>query len=131
MASIVNRRLDILTDEARNTSKCTVTCTVNFTEFEVASQRNGLQYQMKCQLFGDDSGLTFGDDLLHTYAAQTVPNGSVPSASVNLKFEATLPTSTLNEDRGGDEILGRLTLINPAIEPRKVQKDTNVIGGQF
>lgn len=127
MPHIVNRRLEILFDLARQQAECIVTCTLIFTKQESQQQvSNKLQYEMKCQLFGASSGWNGRDKLLHTYKVEDLSNGT-SLQFVNLTFDEVIPTSQLTKNSSKDEIYGLLTLTNPAIEPRKLKKQTNPV----
>ena len=67
MATITTARLSISRDRSRKTATPMVTCGVSFTPFEINQMKQGLRFRLKCQLWGADSGLTGGDDLLFTY----------------------------------------------------------------
>ena len=97
MPHIVNRRLEILYDLAKQQAECIVTCTLIFTKQESQQQvSNKLQYEMKCQLF-------------------------------NITFDGVIPISQLTKDASKDELYSLLTLTNPTIEPRKLKKQTNLV----
>lgn len=125
MPHIVNRRLEILYDLARQQAECIVTCTLIFTKQECQQVNNNLQYEIKCQLFGASSGWNGRDKLLHTYKVESIPNSA--SLHVNLTFNQVIPISQLTKDASKDELYGLLTLTNPAIEPRKLKKQTNPV----
>lgn len=126
MPHIVNRRLEILFDLARQQAECIVTCTLIFTNQECQQVNNNLQYEMKCQLFGASSGCNDRDKLLHTYKVESVSNSTLLQF-VNLTFDEVIPTSQLTKDSSKNEIYGLLTLTNSAIEPRKLKKQTNLV----
>lgn len=125
MPRILNRRLEILYDLARQQAECIVTCTVNFSEYELQQQANHVQYKVKCQLFGASSGCNTRDNLLYTYDVQII--APTPTYSVNLIFDAILPLSQLKKDLRKDEIYGLFTLSNQFIEPKKLKKQTNLV----
>lgn len=126
MPHIVNRRLEILYDLAKQQAECIVTCTLIFTKQECQQVNNNLQYEMKCQLFGASSGWNGRDKLLHTYNVEDIANGTSLQL-VNLTFDEVISTSQLTKDSSKDEIYGLLTLTNPAIEPKKLKKQTNLV----
>jgi hypothetical protein len=127
MPHIVNRRLEILYDLARQQAGCIVTCTLIFTKQECQQQVNkNLQYEMKCQLFGASSGWNGRDKLLHSYEVKYIANGAMIQP-VHLTFDGVIPISQLTKDASKDEIYGLLTLTNPTLEPRKLKKQTNPV----
>lgn len=127
MPRILNRRLEILYDLARQQAECIVTCTVSFEEYELQQQVNhALQYKIKCQLFDASSGCNCGNELLHTYELQVILNPRRAS-TVNIVFDQVLPLKQLKKDLRKDEIYGLLTLINSSIDPKKLKKQTNTV----
>lgn len=126
MPRILNRRLEILYDLARQQAECIVTCTLNFSKYELQQQVNhALQYKIICQLFDASSGCNSRDELLHTYQLQVIP--PTPTDSVNIVFDQVLPLSQLKKDLRKDEIYGLITVSNPSIDPRKLKKQTNTV----
>ena len=109
MPRILNRRLEILYDLARQQAECIVTCTVSFDEYELQQQVNhALQYKIKCQLFDASSGCNCGNEHLLT----------------TLYSIKCYHKKQLKKDLRKDEIYGLLTLSNSSIDPKK-QKETN------
>ena len=71
MATITNAVLTLAHDHRKKTVQATAKCRVNFTELELCQMKNcaGARFfKLKCQLWGEDSGLNFGDDFLFTYS---------------------------------------------------------------
>ena len=125
MPRILNRRLEILYDLARQQAECIVTCTVNFSEYELQQQANHVQYKVKCQLFGASSGCNSRNELLHTYQLQVIQLR--PTDSINIIFDQVLPLSQLKKDLRKDEIYGLITLSNLLLDPKQLKKQTNTV----
>lgn len=112
MATITNRNLTINHNHTAKSAKVMATCKVNFSAFEMAQMKQGLQFKLICQLWGEDSGLNGADDFLYTIPnAKFFPDGT-PNASENVAFEATVGEGLLNEDLGTDEVYARMKLSN-------------------
>ncbi len=130
MATITHRNLTINHNHTAKSAKVMVTCKANFTAFEMAQMKQGLQFKLVCQLWGDDSGLTGADDFLYTIpSAKFFPDGT-PSASENIAFEATVGEGLLNEDLGTDEIYARLKLSNLYTQVT-IAGNTNIVSHNF
>jgi len=133
MATITNASLSLAHDQTKKTVNSVVRCTVNFTALELCQMKtckDARLFKLKCQLWGEDSGLTGADDFLFTY--QTVfffPDAS-PTGSETRSFEVLLGEGVLDEDWGQDEVYGRLILTN-LFTTTKVTKKTNVVHHSF
>jgi len=112
MATITSARLSISRDRAKKTATPVVTCGINFTAFEVNQMQQGLRFRLKAQLWGADSGLTGGDDLLFTFPTMKFFPDSSPTSTEEVTFSAVVGEGLLNEDLGTDEIFGKLILTN-------------------
>ena len=69
-------------------------------------------FKLKCQLWGEDSGLTGADDFLYTYPKVYFFPDPSPSGTETCKFEDVLGEGLLDEDWGQDEVYGKLNLDN-------------------
>ncbi len=69
MATITGASINIVSDSKAKTAKVTVKCNVKFTPVELCQMKScgGRWFKLKCQLWGADSGLNFGDDPLFTF----------------------------------------------------------------
>jgi hypothetical protein len=134
MATIANPKLVITHNHAAKTAKCVVTCNVNFTPYEVNEMKEGLKFKLKCELWGDDSGLTGSDDKLFTYSTVKYFPDATPASTENITFDVTLGEGVLDEDGffGGftDEVYGKLRLTN-LYTLTQVTAKTNVASHSF
>lgn len=112
MASITNAKLAITHNHAAKSAKVMVTCKINFSAYEQSEMKDGLRFKLKCQLWGEDSGLTGADDFLYTIPAAKYFPDATPAASENVAFEVTVGEGLLDEDIGTDEIYAKLKLTN-------------------
>lgn len=132
MASIANAKLSISHDHEKKLANVRVTCDVRFTALELCQMKTceGRHFKLKCQLWGEDSGLTGADDFL--FALSQVfyfPDGS-PSAVESRSFTVTLGEGVLDEDWGQDEVYAKLILQNLSTLVQ-VKKNTNVVSHSF
>jgi uncharacterized ubiquitin-like protein YukD len=133
MASITNRVLTISHDHVKKLAKVTVKCDVNFTDLELCQMKTcekSKLFKLKCQLWGSDSGLTFGDDFLYTFPTVRYYPDSSPASTEHALFEETLGEGVLDEDWGEDEVYGKLILTNLASLVRVI-KNTNTVSHSF
>ena len=133
MATITNAVLTLAHDHRKKTVQATAKCRVNFTELELCQMKNctGARFfKLKCQLWGEDSGLNFGDDFLFTYSqAFFFPDGS-PTASEDRTFDVLLGEGVLDEDWGTDEVYALFKLVN-LYTTAEVKKKSNVVSHNF
>lgn len=134
MASISNQKLVITHDHVKKTARCVVTCKVSFDALEQFLMKQGLKFKLKCELWGDDSGLTGSDDKLFTYTPVKYFPDTTPTPSENVTFDVVLGEGVLDEDGflGGyvDEVYGKLTLTN-LYTTVTTSKNTNVVSHSF
>jgi len=133
MATLTNRKLTLRHDHTKKTVLATVTCDVNFTELELCHMKTcpgARLFKLKCQLWGEDSGLTGADDLLFTYSNVFFFPDTTPTATENRKFEVLLGEGVLDEDWGQDEVYGLLKLVNLSTLV-EVKKKTNTVSHSF
>jgi hypothetical protein len=132
MASISNAVLNISHDHRKKTAHVKVTCTVKFTDLELCQMKmcGGRWFKLKCQLWGADSGLTFGDDFLYTFSNVYSFPDTTPTASESRTFEAVVGEGLLDEDWGTDEIYAKLILYNLNTLVN-VTKKTNQVSHSF
>ena len=130
MASISNPTLTISHDHTKKTAHAMVKAKINFTQFELNQMKQGLQFKLKCQLWGADSGLTGDDDFLFTYANAKFYPDATPAITEDAVFDVTLGEGVLDEDLGTDEIYGKLILTN-LFTLIQVKKNTNEVSHSF
>jgi len=133
MATITNANLSLSHDKVKKTVQAVVRCTVNFTSLELCQMKTckeGRWFKLKCQLWGEDSGLNFGDDFLFTYQTVFFFPDPTPSASESRTFDVLLGEGVLDEDWGQDEVYGKLILTNLNTLVA-VKKKTNVVHHSF
>ncbi|MEW6126601.1 MAG: hypothetical protein AB1757_06135 [Acidobacteriota bacterium] len=133
MATITNAKLTLTHDHNKKTVRAVVTCNVNFTALEQCQMKACPQarfFKLKCQLWGEDSGLTGADDFLFTYATVFFFPDPSPAATESRTFDVLLGEGVLDEDWGQDEVYGllRLTNLGTLVE---VKKKTNVVSHHF
>lgn len=144
MANLTPPNLQIIRDNAKQTARVIVAGSALFTEYEMSQMKIGLKFRMECRLIGDDasagSNNNWGDlftgdffdradNVLFVFNPKTYPDGT-PSSTEKYSFEATVGQSLLNEDRGTDEIVAAVTLINTYTGTR-VTRRTNVVKSEF
>jgi hypothetical protein len=130
MASISNPTLTISHDHTKKTAHPVVKAKINFTQFELNQMKQGLQFRLKCQLWGADSGLTGADDFLFTYANVKFYPDATPAVTEDAVFDVVLGEGVLDEDLGTDEIYGKLILTN-LFTLIEVKKNTNQVSHNF
>lgn len=133
MASITDAKLTITHDHRKKTAQPVVTCTVRFTELELCLMKacpKQRLFKLKCQLWGQDSGLTGSDDFLYTYDSAYFFPDATPSASESRTFDVVVGEGLLDEDIGTDEIYGKLLLFN-LFTSVQITKKTNVVSHNF
>ena len=133
MATITNATLALAHDHRKKTVKATVTCKVNFTALELCQMKNcsGIRlFKLKCQLWGEDSGLTGADDFLFTYSDVFFFPDTTPTATESRTFDVLLGEGVLDEDWGQDEVYGLLKLVN-LYSMIEVKKKTNTVSHSF
>ena len=133
MATITNATLALAHDHRKKIVNATAKCRVNFTALELCQMKNctGARFfKLKCQLWGADSGLTFGDDFLFTYSnVFFFPDGS-PTASEDRTFEVLVGEGVLDEDWGQDEVYALFQLVN-IYTTTEVKKKSNTVSHSF
>jgi len=110
MPSITNPQLAISTDRALNKATITVSCDVEFTQFEVnAMTQLGLSYSLRCELLNMD--MMYPESVV-SFAGQEFPN--VPGHGhphEHATFEATTAMNALHMYIfGKDTLVAELTL---------------------
>ena len=130
MATISNATLTISHDHDKKTARVIAKCRVNFTSYEQAQMNQGLQFKLKCKLWGADSGFNGEDDDLYTLSPAKYFPDATPGPSETVTYDVTLGEDVLDEDNGVDDIYARFTLINLyTLWP--VTKKTNEIHHSF
>lgn len=144
MANLTTPNLQIIRDNSKQTARIIVAGSALFTEYEMSQMKLGLKFRMECRIIGDDASpgsndkftdIFTGDffdranNVLFVFNPKTYPDGS-PSSTEKYSFEATVGQSLLNEDKGGDEIVARVTLIN-LYTGNRVERRTNLVKGDF
>lgn len=133
MATITNATLALVHDHRKKTVKATAKCRVNFTALELCQMKNcsGARFfKLKCQLWGEDSGLTFGDDFLFTYSEAFFFPDASPTASEDRTFDVLLGEGVLDEDWGKDEVYALFKLVN-LYTTSEVKKKSNTVSHSF
>lgn len=132
MATITNAKLDLTHDHRKKTVRAIVNCNVNFTALELCQMKTcpGKWFKLKCQLWGEDSGLTGADDFLFTYPNVFFFPDATPAATESRTFDILLGEGVLDEDWGQDEVYGRLILTNLS-SLVNVTKKTNTVSHNF
>jgi len=133
MATITNAQLTIAHDHTKKTAHTVVKCTVNFTALELCQMKNcreAKHFKLKCQLWGEDSGLTGADDFLYTYTNVYYFPDTTPTGSESRTFDVVLGEGVLDEDWGEDEVYGKLVLQNLATLVQTTKK-TNTVHHHF
>ena len=133
MATITDRKLALTHDHTKKTVRAVVTCKVNFTALELCQMKacpGARLFKLKCQLWGADSGLTFGDDFLFTYSDVFFFPDPTPTATESRTFTVLLGEGVLDEDWGQDEVYGLLKLTNLSTLVQ-VKKKTNTVSHSF
>lgn len=133
MATITDRTLSLSHDHNKKTVRAVVTCKVNFTALELCQMKacpGSRLFKLKCQLWGADSGLTFGDDFLFTYSDVFFFPDPSPTGTESRTFTVLLGEGVLDEDWGQDEVYGKLILTNLS-SLVVVKKKTNTVSHSF
>ena len=133
MATITNAILTLTHDHEKKTVRAVVKCNVNFTALEQCQMKACSQarfFKLKCQLWGEDSGLTGADDFLFTYSNVFFFPDATPAATESRTFDVLLGEGVLDEDWGEDEVYGLLKLVNLSTLV-EVKKKTNTVSHRF
>jgi hypothetical protein len=133
MASITEAKLSITHDHNKKTARPIVRCTVKFTALELCQMKQcpeGAHFKLKCQLWGEDSGLTGADDFLFTYGAAFFFPDATPATTESRTFDVVLGEGVLDEDFGQDEVYAKVILQNLSTLV-KVTKNSNVVSHSF
>lgn len=134
MAIITDQKLAITHDHTKKTARCVVTASVKFDSLETFPMQQGLRFKLKCELWGDDSGLTGSDDKLFTYTPVRYFPDPTPIPTEEARFDVTVGEDVLDEDgfTGGyvDEVYGKLTLTN-LYTTVVISKSTNIVSHRF
>ena len=133
MATITEAKLNITHDHKKKTARPIVTCKVNFTPMELCLMKacpEQKMFKLKCQLWGEDSGLFGADDFLYTYSNVYYFPDPTPTLSETRTFDVTVGEGLLDEDWGTDEVYGKLLLTNLFTTVR-ITKKTNVVSHSF
>jgi hypothetical protein len=122
MASIINPKLSIDSDRVQNTAAISVSCDVEFTQFEVnAMTRLGLSYSLSCDLQTMD--MLYPESVV-AFATQVFPR--VPRQGKSLEHATFDAVTTMNALHvyifGKDTIIAELTLKNDESEARTVKR---------
>ncbi len=133
MATITDAKLNLRHDHTKKLVTATVSCKCNFTALELCQMKtcSGVRhFKLKCQLWGEDSGLTGADDFLFTYTNVFFFPDPTPNATESRTFEVVLGEGVLDEDWGEDEVYGLLKLVNLSTLVQ-VTKKTNTVSHSF
>jgi hypothetical protein len=112
MASITNPQLAISTDRGQKKATVTVSCDVEFTEFEVnAMALLGLSYSLRCELLNMEMAYPESVVLFAGQEFPVIPGQGQPHE--NATFEATTAMNALHlYIFGKDTLVAELTLKN-------------------
>jgi hypothetical protein len=133
MATITNAILSLKHDHEKRTVRAVVTCDVNFTPLEICQMKTCPEtklFKLKCQLWGEDGGLTGADDFLYTYPTVFYFPDPTPTPTEKRTFDVLLGEGVLDEDWGEDEVYGLLKLIN-LYTLAEIKKKTNTVSHSF
>lgn len=133
MATITNATLALTHDHKKKTVHAVVRCNVNFTALEQCQMKNcpGTRLlKLKCQLWGEDSGLTGADDFLFTYSTVFFFPDPTATPTESRTFDVVLGEGVLDEDWGQDEVYGLLRLVNLS-SLVEIRKKTNTVAHNF
>ncbi|MGH7492386.1 MAG: hypothetical protein ACREOO_08320 [bacterium] len=133
MATITNANLALTHDHTKKTVRAIVKCNINFTVLEQCQMKACPQtrfFKLKCQLWGEDSGLTGADDFLFTYSNVFFFPDPTPTATESRTLDVLLGEGVLDEDWGQDEVYGLLKLTNLSTLV-EVRKKTNTVSHSF
>jgi len=143
MATITDAKLVVTHDHEKKLVRPVVTCKVHFTDLEQCLMKTCARtrlFKLKCELWGEDSGLTGSDDKLWTYTPVKYYPDPTPTATESVTFvvmpdpPGVLGEGVLDEDGflGGyvDEVYGKLTLTN-LFSLVRITKKTNVVSHRF
>ena len=129
MPQIQNRKLDIKQIKEKALAECTVTCQIVFSPDELQFMNNNplMKFNLKCELWGEDSGFEGGDKLLWTFDGVFSFPDSTPTKTENAQFFVVLGDDVLDEDKlfnKQDEIYGKLILTHKLFQT--VSRKTNI-----
>lgn len=130
MPKIQNPKLDLKHIKEKSLVECTVTCQIVFSPDELQFMNNNplMKFKLKCELWGDDSGVgKGGDDLLSTFDRVLSFPDSTPTKIENARFFVVLGDDELDEDgfyKPEDEIYGKLILAHKVFQT--VKGKTNI-----
>lgn len=132
MATISNAVLTIAHDHEKKTAKVKVSCNINFTALELCQMKTcrGNWFKLKCQLWGEDSGLFGADDFLYTFSNVYFFPDPTPTITETRIFEVVVGEGLLDEDWGTDEVSAKLILYNLNTLVN-VSKKSNVVSHNF
>jgi hypothetical protein len=142
MATIKNAKLSISHQHAERIANVKVTCTVEFTAFELCQMKQCPEvklFRLKCKLWSHDTTIPEiwfggGNETLYSFKKVFYFPDPIPTSLENRTFEAKLGEGVLDEDgwEGGfvDEIYGKLYLFN-LYTRNQVTKNTNVVEHRF
>lgn len=132
MATLAAAKLNISLNLPSSNAKVVVTCDIRFSRLEQFLMTHGLRFRLNCKLWGKDLGQGLPrdpDDPLFNYPTKFFPDAN-PTPVEQVRFEASVPLSLLNEDAGTDQIYGELILTNLEFD-KVVKSRTNVVVYQF
>lgn len=130
MATITELKLSISHNHTTKTAAPVVTGKIAFSSYELNQMKEGLKFRLKCQLWGEDSGLTGADDYLYTFDKIMYYPDKTPAALESFTFEKTLGEGVLDEDLGRDEVYARAALTN-LYTLITVRKNSNTVSHYF
>jgi len=105
-------------------SEMTVTYKVSFNHFERITVENKVRFREYIELWGDDSGLTGGDDYLYR-APTSVFDSQSSTLTRTRKFNVS--NEILDEDWGKDEVYAKVRII-PIVSSGDTEKSNTITG---
>ena len=105
-------------------SEMTVTCKVSFNHFERITVGNKVRFREYIELWGDDSGLTGGDDSLYKAPTSVFDSSSAPLTRTR-KFKVS--NEILDEDWGKDEVYAKVRIV-PIVPAGDIEKSNTITG---
>jgi len=105
-------------------SQMTVTYKVSFNHFERITADGKIRFREYIELWGDDSGLTGGDDFLYRAPTSVFDSSSSPLTRTR---NFNVSNEILDEDWGKDEVYARVRIV-PIIPSGDIEKSNTITG---
>jgi hypothetical protein len=134
MATISEAKLRISHDHTKKLATPVVTGKVTFTAAEQALMKalSGERvFKLTCELWGADDWFYGGDNKLYRYTTVYYFADSTPTSPESRTFTVTVGEGVLDEDKGTDDIYGKLILSNVLFPVPPVTGKTNQVHHNF